>query len=266
LHRKQNSITADRENKIFTIKSTIMKKLLFITMITLLFVQGVKAQDKVSEFKIFDHVSAGLSLGTTGIDIDVAAPITEYVQVRAGYSFLPQITVKTDVDYKASGNYNQTKVEGKLKWGHFKLLFDVFPFRNSTFHATLGTYIGTGELMTAQNLEPIVGVQEGEGLEIGDYIISPDAQGIARASIKVNNFKPYAGVGIGHAVPRKRFGVSGDLGVMFWGSPKVFEKQTGHDVEVKSSDLGSNGGGVIKTISKVTVLPVLTVRITGRIL
>lgn len=243
-----------------------MKKPLFITMIMLLLVQGIKAQDKVSEFKIFDHVSAGLSLGTTGIDIDFATPITEYVQVRAGYSFLPQITAKADVDYKTSGTYKQTKVEGKIKWGHFKLLFDVFPFKSSSFHATLGTYIGTSELLTAENLDPIVGIKSGEGLEIGDYIISPDKNGIARASIKVNSFKPYVGVGIGRAVPRKRFGVSGDLGIMLWGSPKVYEKQTGNDVEVKSSDLGSNGGGVIKTISKVTVLPVLTVRITGRIL
>jgi hypothetical protein len=53
-----------------------------------LFPQPVQAQDSyVDEFGIFDHVSPGVSLGLTGIGIDVAAPISEYVQIRAGYNF-----------------------------------------------------------------------------------------------------------------------------------------------------------------------------------
>ena len=59
-----------------------------------LYPQSVQAQDEVDEFGIFDHVSAGLVIGTTGIGIDVAAPISEYVQVRAGYNFFPTFKYK----------------------------------------------------------------------------------------------------------------------------------------------------------------------------
>lgn len=52
-----------------------------------LFAQPVQAQSRVDEFGIFDHMSLGLTLGTTGIGFDLAAPVTDYLQVRAGYNF-----------------------------------------------------------------------------------------------------------------------------------------------------------------------------------
>ena len=65
---------------------------------------------------------------------------------------------------------------------------------------------------------------------IGDHIVGFDADGYAKGCIKVNAFRPYIGIGIGRSVPRNRFGVSGELGVQFWGKPKVYEKQTGKDL------------------------------------
>ena len=49
-----------------------------------LFAQPVQAQDRVDEFGIFDHVSLGVNLGTNGLGLDLAAPVTDYLQVRAG--------------------------------------------------------------------------------------------------------------------------------------------------------------------------------------
>ncbi|RRC98761.1 hypothetical protein [Prevotella sp. OH937_COT-195] len=227
---------------------------------------GAKSQEQVTKFGIFDHLSAGLTLGTSGIGIDIATSVTEHVQVRAGYSFIPKFTYKTDVGYKMKGTSHQTEIEGKLSWGNAKLLVDVYPFKNSSLHATIGAYIGTDGIVTAQNNTPITGLDPGEGLEIADYIISPDENGIAKASIKVASFKPYLGIGIGRAVPRGRFCVSGDLGMQFWGEPAVYKKQSGEDVKLKSQDLNGHDGGLIKTLSKVTVYPVMTIRVSGRIL
>ena len=47
-----------------------------------MFAQPVQAQNRVDEFGIFDHMSLGLTLGTTGIGLDLAAPVTDYLQVR----------------------------------------------------------------------------------------------------------------------------------------------------------------------------------------
>jgi hypothetical protein len=52
---------------------------------------------------------------------------------------------------------------------------------------------------------------------------------------------------------------------MFWGKPKLYEKQTGKDIEVTKSDLGSDSDKYFDIMSKITVWPVLTVRVSGRI-
>jgi hypothetical protein len=231
-----------------------------------LFSLPVYAQDKVEEFGIFDHLSLGVTLGTTGIGFDLAAPVTEYLQLRAGYDILSGLKYKEDIEYRAKGQpTKKTEVEGKLHYGAAKLLLDVFPFRTVPFRFTTGFYLGTDEIIKAENTVPVTAFDKGEGLLIGDYIVEFDQDGIAKACIKVNKFRPYVGIGYGRSVPRKRIGVSGDLGVMFWGKPKLYEKQTGRDLEVTKSDLGSDSDKYFDIMSKITVYPVLTVRISGRI-
>lgn len=246
-----------------------MKRPLIIFAFAALFgVQASHAQQNDDfTFGIFNHLSVGASFGTTGLGLELAAPITEYIDVRAGYSFLPKISYKTDVDYKSHGQTKQTEVEGKLNWGDAKLLFDVYPFKGSSFHATVGAYLGKDEIVKVQNNDPLNDVEEGEGLFIGDYIVGVDENKIAHATINVKKFKPYVGIGIGRSVPKKRVGVAADLGVQFWGSPTVYGLTLDgqHWQKVTSKDTGHEDGGFIETVSKITVFPVLTIRINGRI-
>ena len=61
--------------------------------------ETVVLQDDEEEDKnIFNHMSIGLNVGTPGIGIDVAMPICNYVQVRAGVSFVPNIKFDIDLD------------------------------------------------------------------------------------------------------------------------------------------------------------------------
>ena len=232
-----------------------------------LFSQPVLAQDRVSEFGIFDHLSAGVTIGTTGVGLDLAAPVTDYLQVRAGYNFFSGFKYKEDVDYRAKGKptRGKTEVEGKnyMSTGH--LLLDVYPFPNQTFHATAGFYLGTDEVVKIENTIPVKDFEPGEGIVIGDHIVGFDSEGYAHGCIKVQKFRPYVGIGFGRAVPRKRIGVSGDFGVQFWGKPKVYEKQTGMDLEVKKEDLGEDSNKYYDVISKFSVWPVLNFRFTVRL-
>ena len=59
---------------------------------------GLHASAQVSEFGIFDHFGANLGVGTEGISIGVAAPVTNYLEVGLGINFMPAI--------KPSGNVN----------------------------------------------------------------------------------------------------------------------------------------------------------------
>lgn len=47
---------------------------------------------------VFNHLGAGVGVGTTGISIEVATPITEWVQMRAGVSIMPGITFNSDAE------------------------------------------------------------------------------------------------------------------------------------------------------------------------
>jgi hypothetical protein len=244
-----------------------MKKVLMIAIAALCCL-GAQAQ-KVDEFGIFDHVGVGVGFGTSGIDLEVAAPVTDYMQVRAGYTFFPKLSYDEDVKYRPaggkSGDRKETNVEGKLNMANAKLLFDFYPFRQSTFHATVGAFMGTDEIIKAANTVPVLDYATGEGIEIGDYIVGFNSEGYAQAAIKVNKFKPYVGIGFGHAVPRKRCGVTFDLGVQFWGTPGVYEKQTGTYQKVSSQDLNGEDDGILETLSRIKVWPVLSIKFNGRI-
>lgn len=230
---------------------------------------------------VFNHLSVGLNVGTPGIGIDVAMPICTYVQVRAGVSFMPDIKFTTDLDITPPavvGYYipDEIEVEGKVGFTNGKLLFDVYPFKRSSFHITAGAYFGSSKPVKAYNKEDGVlqgvsdynnAVEAGTisaqkiGVELDDYLLEPDDDGNVDAYIKTSSFKPYLGVGFGRAVPKKRVGFMFELGVQFWGSPKVYCE----DKKVEESDVDGDGGSILKTISKISVYPTLNFRICGRI-
>lgn len=74
-----------------------------------LFSQPVLEQDRVNEFGVFDYMAVGLVLGTTGVGLDLAAPVTDYLQVRAGYNYFSGFSYKEDVDYRAKGKHTRGK-------------------------------------------------------------------------------------------------------------------------------------------------------------
>lgn len=258
-----------------------MKKVVLICMLTMLgLTQGYAQSEsgsKVESFGIFDHVGGGVSLGLDGIGFDVAAPITDYFAVRMGMSFLPKITYGFDMDVDSnSSSFTTKKVkgEGKLNKVDFKLLFDAYPFKSSSFHVTLGAFIGSSKVVSVYNTEPFLDPSEWgtAGIKIGDYRISSDDTGNVEASIKVNSFKPYLGVGFGRAVPKGRIGFSFDLGVQFWGTPGVYagvkdDFGNFHEKKLEKGDVKNDDTDKFFDImSKIVVYPVLSFRLSGRFL
>ena len=243
-----------------------MRKVLFLIAVALFSAQGMKAQD-VEEFGLFDHVSLGVGVGTTGIGIEAAAPLGNHFQLRAGYTFDPGIKYKQNVDYKYHGDKYTTKAEAELNIGDVNLLVDWYPFTNKTFRVTAGAYIGKERFVTAQNLDPLAHDPD-EGIYIGDKFIRVGDDKIAHAAIKVNAFKPYLGIGFGRAVAKSRLAFNFDLGVQFWGKPTLvgLDPDTGKWEEAKkSSDLGKEGDEFLDILSKIVVYPVLQFRLTYRI-
>lgn len=248
-----------------------MKKTVLLALAILLNVAGAKAQ-KVQEFGIFDHLGVGVSLGTTGIGFDVAAPVTDYLQLRAGYSFMPKLTFSTDVALDSEGVSmlaDEVEVEGKLNLNNFKFLVDIYPFKagKSAFHLTVGAYIGSENLLSLYNTKPFLANPAdwgNVGIDLGEYNIPSDVNGNIRADLKVNSFKPYVGIGYGRAIPKKRLAMSLDMGVQLWGAPGVYTNAG----KLTKDDFGGDdddSGDFFDILEKISIYPVIKFRICGRI-
>ena len=269
-------------------------RLLTLTLIGLMGTMTVQAQDRVEEFGLFDHLSAGISLGTTGIGFEVAAPVTSFLQARVGYSFLPKFKVKGDQKLKSTnpifkknaedggtGYYDEISYEGKLNVGDFKILLDYYPFRTSTFRVTAGAYIGTSKICTANTTNTFLNKKYwgNSGPELGNgadsYTIVSEPDGSVTVDVKTNSFKPYIGIGFGRAVPKGRVSVCFDLGVEFWGKPGLWTnisddmgtsyQKVDKDKILSTEDYCDDIRDGIKTGENVIAYPVLTLRVNGRI-
>ena len=132
---------------------------------------------------LFQHLDVALSMGTSGIGIEVASPICKYAQVRMGYEIMPHFKKHKDNDvlvggqtshqYDKIGNRKETNYDkardmmyreagldmydhvnftGRFTMQNFKFLVDVFPLEdNKKLHFTVGFYWGPSEIADYKN-------------------------------------------------------------------------------------------------------------------
>ncbi len=140
------------------------------------FAQLQATEEVKTDKNILNHLDGSITLGTTGLGVDLAMPIGNSVQVRTGFTFFPHYeqtmhfgvqvgedsdpTVQNDKFTKLSNTLNEmfafevdrnVDMEGKPTMKNFKLLVDVFPFRNKHWHVTTGFYWGPSTVATAEN-------------------------------------------------------------------------------------------------------------------
>ena len=209
---------------------------------------------------------------------------------------------QVNLDQYPGGNLpEKMEIEGKLKNTTGHVLIDLYPGGGS-FHFTVGAYFGPDEIIDVYNkesgfLNPINAYNEAIinanspsadpgvkqvvnqynlkmiGGELGDYFVTPNPaeNGDVKAYAKVKGFRPYVGLGFGRAVPKKRIGCQFDLGVQFWGKPEIYvptydkAAKTYQCEKIDGDKAGDDAGKVLKTVSKVSVYPVLNFRLVGRI-
>lgn len=123
---------------------------------------------------VADNLEAAVTLGTSGLGIELGTPVTKWTRLRVGVDWLPQIPVtmnfkvKTFHDGKPSNNFthvqeiveqytgiaidDKVKMIGRPLFINAKVLVDVFPFQNNRhWHFTAGFYWGNSQVATANN-------------------------------------------------------------------------------------------------------------------
>ena len=233
-------------------------KFLIFTILFAVTTGTVSAEDYM-----FDRFAVGLELGTTGAGLEVAAPVTRFVTLRAGFTGMYPFSYTKDVNYKFQKQEYTTPVQAKLNMFNGKFLANIYPFEKLSFHLTTGLYFGTSQLIQVQNTESITVIGRGEGVEVGGKLITPDDDGFVKANISTAGVKPYFGIGFGRPVSDKHFNVSCDLGVQYWGTPTVNawspdeeEWATFEADDIDNEDFVKYMG----MLSKAKIFPVLNVR------
>ena len=236
----------------------------------LLLGQIVSAQ---KEYGIFNSLAVGVNVGSAGIGVDVATPITKYVMLRGGVSFMPGIKVNTDVDVTVDdptgklGSYPaKVAMEGSLKRAQGELIASVYPFPSFPFFVSAGAYFGGDKLLKitghSEELKNYIAQGSEIGIAIGDYVLPVDKEGNVSGGLKVKAVRPYVGIGFGRIVPKKRLGFSGEIGVQVHGTPEVYTDYGNLDQLMDELDPDDD---FTKIIDKLTVYPVIKLRLTGRI-
>lgn len=224
-------------------------------------------------FKLGHHLRLGFEEGTRDLE-GCKVHLAEINEKLSDADWVPP-TISDLMEVKV-------RVLPKLTAGH--LLIDYYPFpKHSSFHLTAGAHIGTGTVVSIKNryegilmpitlwnkamenpdVQPLVEQYDLRriGIKLGDYFIAPDEDGDINARIRVSAFRPYLGLGFGRSVPHKRIGCQFDLGVQFWGSPKVIVNGEVLQPEKAGDELDD----VLSIVSRITIFPVINFRLVGRL-
>lgn len=136
--------------------------------------QTTKPNDWHNEIKPFKHFELALTTGTTGIGLDIATPINKSIQLRTGFSVMPQFEYDMNFDVTVGKKSEDSKskfeklagmmqqmtgitaddeiiMTGEPRFYNFKLLVDIYPLKNKHWHFTTGFYAGPSKIAKAYN-------------------------------------------------------------------------------------------------------------------
>ncbi|MBQ8989372.1 MAG: hypothetical protein IJ067_06755 [Prevotella sp.] len=277
-------------------KHYILKLIALIAM--MMTTAGANAQDTDklhAEEGLFNHLSVGLTTGTTGSGIDVAMPVHKLVSVRAGFAGwnvgkikFKAINTATEITemqmveadaVKRSQMVDKVELAVKPNFWNFYLLGEVHPFKNQPFYFSAGLYVGSQNFIHFRNtneggLDFLYDANQKVenynrifhtnyqpiGLKFGDYVFTADENGNIDVRMKTNAVKPYLGVGFGqHFAKTHRVSLAVDAGLLFWGAPKFV---LNNGTEIKSS---GKDAGVANIVSWLKAWPNVEVRVAYKI-
>ncbi|HIQ85441.1 MAG TPA: hypothetical protein IAC86_06585 [Candidatus Cryptobacteroides excrementigallinarum] len=262
-----------------------------------------------------NSLAFGVEAGTTGVGVELAMPlVTDHIVFKLGFN-APSLsrnfsrTVSMDrvnavideANAQLAGLGLQERVSSMpdaavslrpiLNLSTAKLMLELYPFRKSAFHFTVGAYYGMGDnFMTAtlstdaetwssynairDELDAInakyAGLDGYTAHEIGELefsagdrtfrILDNEGLGQVEATLRIAKLRPYFGIGFGRSVPRGHLGIQLDLGVWYHGVPVV---SSANEVEYNPSAVSLLDD--ISLLDKLMLYPQVSLRLTYRI-
>lgn len=120
--------------------------------------------EKMKRNQVFSTLEIAANIGTTGLGLELATPVTKWTKLRVGVDFMPRFSIPMhfgldsyldgqvndqfdrikEMMYEMSGMEIDKEIDMKSKptMNTFRLLVDVYPFRDKHWHFTAGFFIG----------------------------------------------------------------------------------------------------------------------------
>ena len=264
-------------------KKTILSLLAVLTLATSAAPYASAGNKKVDEpkrndqFGLFNHLGIGIDLiSPDGFGLSVGACVFPWMQIRAGYSYVPWQLTKWPANIPDANAVKGQPIAFDVNWdgrnihleaGAFasrhtgNLMIDFFPARNSSFHLTAGVLGGSNNVLTIRNTAPL---NDYEGVGISFYPGGNTSMtNLHRIAITDGNIgfnlrrawavRPYLGLGWGSIVPSKRVGVLFDIGVEYNGGIGLWADAK--DIHGVTKPTKLDGPGLVTLIESMTDKP-----------
>lgn len=121
--------------------------------------------ENMKEHGVFNTIELAANLGTTGLGLEVASPMTKWTKLRVGFDWMPRFTVPMSfslnsyVDGKINQKFDRIQemmynlsgltideeinMQSKATMTTFRMLIDVYPIKNNNhWHFTAGFFLG----------------------------------------------------------------------------------------------------------------------------
>lgn len=132
-----------------------------------------KLFNSMNQHGVFNKFELAANIGTTGLGLEVASPVTSWTKLRVGVDFMPKFCIpmtfdlNSYVDGHVNDKFNRIQeimynmsgmtidrdinMESKPTMTNFRLLVDVYPFRDKHWHLTAGFFLGGSSVGTCIN-------------------------------------------------------------------------------------------------------------------
>lgn len=189
----------------------------------------------------FQHLTVAAGLSTLGSNLEVATPLSPHFSLKAGISTYKYHTRKRQFNlsdphgalHLAFGQNVAYSTRAEITNVHGNIVVDYYPFPDGLLYISGGFYFGKTKLLARGTIVN----RNGSPAQLQPPFIWPELifngkkldiiNGRLDADLTLGNtIKPYLGVGLGRAIPQKRFGVKLEIGVMYAGDYTITQKNS----------------------------------------
>lgn len=193
------------------------------------FTQHIIAQEETPAFK---SLTVATGLTTLGFNFEVATPISTHFLLKAGFNTYKYNTqahrFNLDDPYgalqEAFGQRVAYDMKAKLHNVHANLVVDYYPFIGGVLYVSGGIYLGKTKLSTHGTIVN----RDGSPAQLQPPYFWPEldfngqkldiTNGRLDTELTLGNtVKPYIGLGLGRAVPKRRLGIKVEVGLLYAG-------------------------------------------------